>query len=116
VAGRTQGVGTLQRRRGDQPLAVRPELRASGVPLRRPQGQPYLGYETYDFDVVVGEHGDVFDRYLVRLGGVYQSTRILDQALDRLPDGPINATTRACPAVQDQAMKRHGTVIFISSR
>jgi NADH-quinone oxidoreductase subunit D len=52
--------------------------------------KPYLDYETYDFDVVVGERGDVYDRYLVRLEECSQSNRILEQALDRLPDGPIN--------------------------
>jgi NADH-quinone oxidoreductase subunit D len=52
--------------------------------------RPYLDYETYEFDVPIGEHGDVYDRYLVRLEEIRQSVRILEQALDRLPDGPIN--------------------------
>jgi NADH-quinone oxidoreductase subunit D len=67
-----------------------PMLRASGVDYDVRKDRPYLGYETYDFDVPVGEHGDVYDRYLVRLEELHQSTRILAQALDRLPDGPIN--------------------------
>jgi NADH-quinone oxidoreductase subunit D len=53
--------------------------------------QPYLDYDTYDFEVPVGEHGDVYDRYLVRMEEMRQSVRIILQALDRLPDGPINA-------------------------
>src|SRR5438445_7345925 len=67
-----------------------PMLRASGVAYDVRKDKPYLDYETYDFDVVVGEHGDVYDRYLVRLEECSQSNRILQQALDRLPDGPIN--------------------------
>jgi NADH-quinone oxidoreductase subunit D len=65
-------------------------LRASGVPYDVRKDRPYLGYETYDFDVPVGEHGDVYDRYLVRFEELRQSTRILEQALDRLPEGPVN--------------------------
>src|SRR5207237_134804 len=67
-----------------------PILRASGVAYDVRKDKPYLGYETYDFDVPVGEHGDVYDRYLVRLEECHQSNRILQQAVDRLPDGPIN--------------------------
>src|SRR5438093_106475 len=67
-----------------------PMLRASGVPYDVRKDKPYLDYETYDFDVVVGEHGDVYDRYLVRLEECSQSNRILQQALVRLPDGPVN--------------------------
>jgi NADH-quinone oxidoreductase subunit D len=51
---------------------------------------PYLDYETYDFDVPVGTSGDVYDRYLVRVEEMRQSIRILEQAVQRLPDGPLN--------------------------
>ena len=51
---------------------------------------PYYDYETYDFEVPVGENGDCYDRYLVRMEEMRQSVAILHQALDRLPDGPIN--------------------------
>jgi NADH-quinone oxidoreductase subunit D len=67
-----------------------PMLRASGVPYDVRKDRPYLGYETYDFDVPVGEHGDCYDRYLVRMEEMRQSVRILLQALDRLSEGPIN--------------------------
>jgi NADH-quinone oxidoreductase subunit D len=67
-----------------------PMLRASGVPYDVRKDRPYLGYETYDFEVPVGEHGDCYDRYLVRMEEMRQSVRILLQALDRLPEGPIN--------------------------
>src|SRR6195256_1520910 len=89
-AGRTQGVGTLTGAEAINHSLSGPMLRASGVAYDVRKDNPYLGYETYDFDVVVGEHGDVFDRYLVRLEECHQSNRILQQTLDRLPDGPIN--------------------------
>jgi NADH-quinone oxidoreductase subunit D len=65
-------------------------LRASGVAYDVRKDRPYYDYETYDFDVPVGENGDCYDRYLCRMDEMRQSLRILDQALDRLPDGPIN--------------------------
>ena len=67
-----------------------PNLRASGVTYDIRKDRPYYDYETYDFDVIVGQHGDCYDRYLCRVEEMRQSLRILDQALHRLPDGPIN--------------------------
>lgn len=67
-----------------------PNLRASGVAYDVRKARPYLGYEEYDFDVPVGVVGDAYDRYLVRMEEMRQSIRILQQALDRVPDGPIN--------------------------
>ena len=65
-------------------------LRGSGVAYDVRKARPYLGYEDYDFDVPVGEHGDTYDRYLVRIEEMRQAARIIRQALDRLPDGPVN--------------------------
>jgi NADH-quinone oxidoreductase subunit D len=67
-----------------------PNLRGSGIAYDVRKTEPYLGYEDYDFDVPIGRKGDVFDRYLVRLEEMRQSVRILAQALDKLPEGPIN--------------------------
>src|SRR5207245_6467879 len=89
-AGRTQGIGVLTAEEAINYSLSGPMLRASGVPWDLRKDQPYLGYETYDFDVPVGEHGDVYDRYLVRLEECSQANRILQQALDRVPDGPVN--------------------------
>src|SRR3990172_68865 len=88
--GRTQGVGVMTAEEAVNYSFSGPMLRASRVPYDVRKDRPYLGYETYDFDVVVGEHGDVYDRYLVRLEECHQSNRILRQALDRLPAGPVN--------------------------
>ena len=66
-----------------------PNLRASGVELDLRKKTPYLGYEQYDFDLVVGSGGDCYDRFVVRVEEMRQSRRILQQALARIPDGPV---------------------------
>ena len=89
--GRT--IGARRRCRADEAINYGlsgPMLRASGVAYDVRKDFPYLDYETYDFEVPVGSNGDVYDRYLVRMEEMRQSTRILEQALDRLPDGPVN--------------------------
>jgi NADH-quinone oxidoreductase subunit D len=87
---RTQGVGALTAEEAINFSLSGPMLRASGVPYDVRKDRPYLGYEEYDFEIPVGEHGDVYDRYLVRFEELRQSTRILEQALARLPEGPLN--------------------------
>jgi len=68
-----------------------PSLRASGVLHDVRRACPYSGYETYDFDVPTRQNGDVYDRYVVRMAEMRQSLRIVEQALDALPDGPWRA-------------------------
>ena len=68
---------------------VGPCLRGSGVAYDVRKDHPYSGYEQYDFDVPVGTAGDCYDRYLVRMEEMRQSLRIVDQALQKLPKGPI---------------------------
>jgi len=112
-AGRTQGVGVLTAAEAINYSLSGPMLRASGVPWDLRKDQPYLDYETYDFEIPVGEHGDVYDRYLVRLEECYQSNRILQQALDRLPDGPINVDDpRVILPPKSQAMSDMEAMIF----
>jgi NADH-quinone oxidoreductase subunit D len=67
-----------------------PCLRACGVPYDVRKAQPYLVYDRMDFEVPIGETGDNFDKYLVRMEEILQSMRIVEQALDQLPAGPIN--------------------------
>lgn len=68
---------------------VGPCLRGSGVAYDVRKDHPYSGYEQYDFDVPVGTVGDCYDRYLVRMEEMRQSLRIIDQALRKLPTGPV---------------------------
>ncbi len=88
--GRTQGVGVMSAAESINCGLCGPNLRAAGVPYDVRKDRPYLDYETYDFDVPIGEHGDSYDRYLVRMEEMRQSVRILEQALERVPQGPIN--------------------------
>jgi len=91
---RTQDVGTMSAERAVSYGLTGPNLRASGVPYDVRKARPYLGYDDYDFDVPVGRHGDCYDRYLVRMEEMRQSLRILEQGIERLPDGPINVDDR----------------------
>ncbi|MBT8461041.1 MAG: NADH-quinone oxidoreductase subunit D 1, partial [Gemmatimonadetes bacterium] len=68
-----------------------PNLRASGVPFDLRQHEDYLPYDKYDFEVATGENGDCFDRYYVRLEEVRQAARIVSQAIDDIPSGPLQA-------------------------
>jgi NADH-quinone oxidoreductase subunit D len=68
-----------------------PMLRAAGVKWDLRRAQPYSGYEQYDFEIPTGEMGDTYDRYRVRMEEMHQSARIVRQAVDRLPEGPIMA-------------------------
>jgi NADH-quinone oxidoreductase subunit D len=88
--GRTQGVGAISAADAINYGLTGPNLRAAGVPYDVRKDRPYYDYETYDFDVPVGEHGDCYDRYLCRMEEMRQSVRILRQAIARLPGGPIN--------------------------
>ena len=88
--GRTIGLGVMTPEEATNYGLSGPMLRASGVAYDVRKDFPYYDYETYDFDVAVGTNGDVYDRYLVRMEEMRQSVRIIDQAANRLPDGPIN--------------------------
>ena len=88
--GRTQGIGPMTAEEAINYGLSGPMLRASGVAYDVRKDRPYLDYETYDFEIPIGEHGDVYDRYLVRMEEMRQSVRILEQAVARLPDGPLN--------------------------
>jgi NADH-quinone oxidoreductase subunit D len=68
-----------------------PVLRGSGVAWDLRKAQPYSSYEDFDFDIPIGTAGDTFDRYVVRVEEMRQSIRIIRQAMEGLPEGPIIA-------------------------
>jgi NADH-quinone oxidoreductase subunit D len=114
--GRTQGVGALSADEAINLSLSGPMLRASGVDYDVRKDRPYLDYETYDFEIPVGEHGDIYDRYRVRLEEMWQSNRILEQALDRLSrlkGAPINvADPRVVLPPKSRAMSDMEAMIF----
>lgn len=69
-------------------------LRGSGVPYDVRKAHPYSSYDHFDFDVPVGINGDVFDRYLVRVREMREACRIVEQAVEGLPGGPVNSSDR----------------------
>jgi NADH-quinone oxidoreductase subunit D len=86
---RTRGIGVIS---GGDAIAMGlsgPPLRGSGVPRDVRKHEPYAAYSEFEFDVPIGAAGDTYDRYLVRLEEFRQSIRIIRQALDGLPEGPI---------------------------
>lgn len=86
---RCEGVGILTAEQAIAYSAAGPVLRASGVPYDVRRADPYSIYDRFDFDVAVCYHGDVYDRYLVRLEEMRQSVRIIQQAVQQMPQGPI---------------------------
>ena len=91
---RTQGAGFISAEDAIRYGCSGPTLRGSGVNWDIRKAMPYSSYEDFEFDVPVGQHGDVYDRYMVRIQEMRQSVRIVQQALDRLPDGPFRSNNR----------------------
>ncbi len=91
---RTKEIGVISGEEAVQWGLTGPTLRGSGVAYDLRKALPYSGYEQYDFEVPVGANGDVFSRYQVRMEEMRQSLRIVRQALDKLPFGPIQSNNR----------------------
>ena len=86
---RTRNIGVIS---GEDAIALGvtgPVLRGSGVKWDIRKAQPYEAYDKVEFDVPIGEHGDTYDRYLVRMAEMRQSVRIIRQCVERLAPGPI---------------------------
>jgi len=94
---RMQGVGILTREEAIAYAVTGPLLRASGVPFDVRRATPYWVYDRLDFEIPVGETGDNYDRYLVRMAEMEQSMRIAEQALAQLPGGPVNVDHEGRP-------------------
>ncbi len=87
---RTQDVGVIKADFALRNGISGPNLRAAGVACDLRKDKPYYGYENFDFDIVIGSHGDVYDRMMCRFEEMRQSTKIIRQAMKNLPDGAIN--------------------------
>jgi NADH-quinone oxidoreductase subunit D len=89
--GRTVGIGKLTAEEAIAWGLSGPSLRGSGVDWDLRKRQPYSSYDKFDFEVPTRPEGDVYARYLVRLEEMRQSLRIVQQAMEGLPEGPIKA-------------------------
>jgi NADH-quinone oxidoreductase subunit D len=87
---RTKGVGVISAENAIAWGLSGPSLRGSGVDWDNRRDQPYGGYEQFEFDVPVEQEGDVYARYRCRMREFRESLRILRQAMDKLPKGPVN--------------------------
>ncbi len=86
---RTEGIGVISAEKAIEYALTGACLRGSGVDVDLRRDNPYLVYDRLDFDVPLGEHGDTYDRYRVRMEEMRQSRRIIQQALDQMPEGPV---------------------------
>jgi NADH-quinone oxidoreductase subunit D len=91
---RTVDIGVVSARQAKDWGFAGPMLRASGVPWDLRRSQPYDVYAEMDFDIPIGKNGDCFDRYLVRMEEMRQSLRIMRQALEKMPAGPVKVNDR----------------------
>jgi len=86
---RSRGIGVLTYDEAIAYSMAGPMLRASGVPYDIRKVEPYSIYDRFDFDVITQPEGDIWARFKVRMREIYESIRILKQALDGIPEGPI---------------------------
>lgn len=87
---RTKGIGILTKEEAINRSATGPIARASGVTRDLRKDEPYLAYKDFDFNVICSNDGDCFHRYLVRMDEMLESLKIVEQALENLPSGPVN--------------------------
>jgi len=88
---RTKGIGVIPYEEAIDWGLTGGSLRGSGVNYDLRKAVPYAAYDRLDFDVPLGTHGDVYDRYIIRIEEMRQSIRLIDQCLKNLPDGPYKA-------------------------
>ncbi len=88
---RTMGIGTISAEEALNYGMTGPSLRGSGIGYDIRKVLPYCSYDDFDFVVPIGDKGDVYDRYLVRMEEFKQSLHIIDQAIENLPEGPVKS-------------------------
>jgi len=91
---RTKGIGIITAEECVQYSVSGPILRACGNVFDLRRARPYSVYDKLDFDIPTEQNGDIFDRYLVRMEELRQSTRIIEQALKNMPSGPTRSSDR----------------------
>jgi NADH-quinone oxidoreductase subunit D len=101
---RTKGIGVLTREEAINRSAAGPVLRASGVPRDLRKDEPYLAYADLEFDVVCSKAGDCLARYLVRMEEMRESARIVAQAVENIPAGPVNVDVEDKLTIPDKAV------------
>ena len=107
IAMRTKNVGVLKKEDALRLGAIGPHARASGVDVDVRRDAPYSAYGEFEFGVPVVESGDVFARVVVRALECYESIKIIRQALENLPEGPINLGNKLIKIKEGQAVARH---------
>ncbi len=110
---RTQGVGVLTREEAVNRGASGPVARASGVTRDLRKDEPYLAYEDFDFSVCCARDGDCYARYLVRMKELSESLKIVEQAIENLPPGPVDVGIDErvhLPAKKDVYQTIEGTI------
>ena len=106
IVARSRGVGVLTAEQAMAYSVSGPMLRASGVAWDIRKADPYAVYDKLDFDIVVGTHGDAYDRFVVRLPEMRQSLHMLEQCVEMIPPGPVHArltTATVTPAWSEPA-------------
>ena len=91
---RTRGIGKIDTKTCLKMGVTGPTLRATGMPFDYRKANPYCGFEQYDFEIPTQTSGDIYGRYLVRVAEMRQSVRIIEQALNKLPYGPVRDNNR----------------------
>ncbi|WHZ21143.1 MAG: NADH-ubiquinone oxidoreductase subunit C/D [Nitrospira sp.] len=109
---RTQGIGRYSKKEAMEWGVTGPGLRATGVEWDFRKQRPYSGYEQFEFDVPTAQHGDCYDRSVVRVEEMRQSLRIIEQCLANMPAGPYKAEhPLATPPLKERTMHDIETLI-----
>lgn len=99
---RTRGIGVLSKENAINLSCTGPIARASGVVRDLRKDEPYLAYKDFDFKVICSTAGDCLARYLVRMDEMLESIKIIHQAIENLPSGPVNVDTGSKVVLPDQ--------------
>ncbi len=102
---RTVDIGVVSKEEAFEWGFSGPMLRGSGVAWDLRKSQPYDGYENYEFDIPIGKNGDCYDRYLIRMEEMRQSLKIIKQACEKMPSGPVKTSDKKVAPPKRSEMK-----------